>query len=79
MCTPQVIEKRIGTAPLSGMVPLPHNVKGTAGAPEHTEHARGFEWVGLTRIAFVAVAAAAVWFHLWEPFSRFSVIGIAPL
>ena len=29
------------------------------------------------RIAFVALAAAAVWFHLWEPFPRISVIGIA--
>jgi heavy metal translocating P-type ATPase len=30
----------------------------------------------LIRVAFVAAAAAAVWFHLWEPFAQFSVIGI---
>ena len=29
------------------------------------------------RIAFVALAAAAVWFRVWEPFPRISVIGIA--
>lgn len=30
----------------------------------------------LARVAFVAVAAAVVWFRLWEPFGSFSVIGI---
>jgi heavy metal translocating P-type ATPase len=44
---------------------------------EHTEHEHGFEWVELIRIAFVALAAAAVWFRVWEPFSRISIIGIA--
>jgi heavy metal translocating P-type ATPase len=34
------------------------------------------EWADLVRIAFVAVAAAAVWFRLWEPFPHISVIGI---
>jgi Cd2+/Zn2+-exporting ATPase/Cu+-exporting ATPase len=28
-------------------------------------------------VGFVAIAAAAVWFHLWEPFARVSVIGLA--
>ena len=45
--------------------------------PEHAEHGHGIEWVELVRIAFVALAAAAVWFHVWEPFPRISVIGIA--
>jgi heavy metal translocating P-type ATPase len=31
----------------------------------------------LVRIGFVALAAAAVWFRLWEPFPHISVIGIA--
>jgi P-type Cu+ transporter len=44
---------------------------------EHDEHAHGVEWADLLRIAFVALAAAAVWFRLWEPFPRLSVIGIA--
>ncbi len=43
---------------------------------DHDEHAHGVEWGELARIAFVAVAAAAVWFRLWEPFAHVSVIGI---
>ena len=31
----------------------------------------------LIRVAGVAVAALLVWFHVWEPFPQFSVIGIA--
>jgi heavy metal translocating P-type ATPase len=44
---------------------------------EHSEHEHGFEWTEIARIAFVAFAAAAVWFRLWEPFPQVSVIGIA--
>ena len=44
---------------------------------EHEEHGHGVEWAELVRIAFVALAAAAVWFRLWEPFPHISVIGIA--
>jgi heavy metal translocating P-type ATPase len=43
---------------------------------EHEEHEHGVESTELVRIAFVAVAAAAVWFRLWEPFPHVSVIGI---
>ena len=42
----------------------------------NTRHERDFEWLELVRIGFVALAAAAVWFRVWEPFSRISVIGI---
>src|ERR1700730_15856194 len=47
-------------------------------APIKTEpaHEHELEWVELVRIAFVALAAAAVWFRVWEPFPRISVIGI---
>jgi heavy metal translocating P-type ATPase len=41
------------------------------------EHAERLEWIALLRIAFVAVCAAAVWFHVWEPVARVSVIGLA--
>ena len=41
------------------------------------EHGHGIEWAELVRIGFVALAAAAVWFRLWEPFPHVSVIGIA--
>jgi heavy metal translocating P-type ATPase len=41
------------------------------------DHEHGFEIVDVLRVLFVALAAAAVWFHLWEPFHRVSVIGLA--
>jgi heavy metal translocating P-type ATPase len=43
---------------------------------EHRDHEHGFELVEVLRVLFVALAAIAVWFHLWEPFSRVSVIGL---
>jgi heavy metal translocating P-type ATPase len=44
---------------------------------EPSEHDHPFEWSEIARIVFVALAAAAVWFRLWEPFPHISVIGIA--
>jgi heavy metal translocating P-type ATPase len=44
---------------------------------EHAEQEHAFEWVELMRIAFVAFAAIAVWFRVWEPFPHISVVGIA--
>jgi E1-E2 ATPase len=41
------------------------------------DHEHGFEVVEVLRVVFVALAAAAVSFHLWEPFHRVSVIGLA--
>jgi heavy metal translocating P-type ATPase len=40
------------------------------------DHAETAEWVELARIAVVALAAAAVWFRVWEPLARVSVIGL---
>jgi P-type Cu+ transporter len=46
------------------------------------EHAEGvaddhhLEWPDAVRIVFVALASAAVWFRVWEPFQRVSVIGL---
>ena len=46
-------------------------------AAEHDhDHEHGFEMAEVLRVVFVALAAAAVWFHLWEPFHRVSVIGL---
>ena len=42
-------------------------------------HEHALEWPEMLRIVLVAVAAAAVWFHLWEPFARVSVIGVVGL
>lgn len=43
------------------------------------DHSHGFDWAEALRIAFVALAAAAVWFKLWEPFSAVSMIGVVGL
>jgi heavy metal translocating P-type ATPase len=40
------------------------------------EHANTIDWTELARIALVAAAAAAVWFRIWEPFARVSVLGL---
>lgn len=42
---------------------------------EH-DHEHVFEWREAARVAFVAIAAAAVWFRVWEPLPSFSVIGV---
>ena len=43
---------------------------------EGHDHAHPLEWTELARIAFVGLAALAVWFKLWEPFESVSVIGL---
>ena len=40
----------------------------------HESHAAA--WPDFARIATVAVAAAAVWFRVWEPFPRLSILGL---
>jgi heavy metal translocating P-type ATPase len=77
MGTPQMAEKSLGTAPQPDVGTTPFHAQERDAAPGHAEGEHGFEWVELARIAFVALAAAAVWFHVWEPFPRISVIGIA--
>src|ERR1035441_6147641 len=54
----------------------PHPAEGPAHNEAHAEHHHRFELVEVLRVAFVALAAAAVWFHLWEPFHQVSVIGL---
>jgi Cd2+/Zn2+-exporting ATPase/Cu+-exporting ATPase len=46
---------------------------------EGHDHSHGFDWAEAARIALVALAAVAVWFKLWEPFSAVSVIGVVGL
>src|ERR1039457_7323539 len=38
-----------------------------------------FEWPEALRIALVALAAAAIWFRIWEPFLHISVVGVVGL
>jgi Cd2+/Zn2+-exporting ATPase/Cu+-exporting ATPase len=40
-------------------------------------HHPAAEWPDLARIGLVALGAAMVWFRVWEPFPRLSVIGLA--
>src|SRR5260221_10436722 len=40
------------------------------------EHAEKVDWIALARIGFVATAAAAVWFRIWEPLAHVSGIGL---
>src|SRR5258708_19708443 len=43
------------------------------------DHDHAFEWSEMVRIDLVGLAAAAVWFHLWEPVSTLSLVGVAGL
>jgi heavy metal translocating P-type ATPase len=72
---PLVEQGNLTTSPLSP-VEQPDQSSEKHGSEEHGSEHR-LEWSELIRIAFVALAAAAVWFRMWEPFPRFSVIGIA--
>jgi heavy metal translocating P-type ATPase len=42
-------------------------------------HDHALEWPEMLRIALVAVAAATVWWRVWEPFPAISLIGVAGL
>ena len=77
MSAPQSVEQMCTTAsPFSGSPASPERKRPDSGS-EQAEKEHGFEWVELIRIAFVAFAAAAVWFRVWDPFPHVSVIGIA--
>ena len=43
------------------------------------EHEHAFSWTEGLRVVVVALAAAAVWFRVWEPFRAVSVIGVLGL
>ncbi|MBY0247490.1 MAG: cation-translocating P-type ATPase [Nitrospiraceae bacterium] len=49
------------------------------GDDDHHDPEHAFEWPEMVRIALVALAAAAVWFRLWEPVSAISIIGVVGL
>jgi Cd2+/Zn2+-exporting ATPase/Cu+-exporting ATPase len=46
---------------------------------DHGGHDHSFEWPEAVRIGIVGLAAAAVWFRLWEPYPVISVIGVIGL
>jgi len=76
MSAPQPVEQMRTTASPFPESPAPE-MQPSGNGSEPAEQERGFEWVELIRIAFVAFAAAAVWFRVWEPFPHVSVVGIA--
>ncbi|HTZ95806.1 MAG TPA: cation-translocating P-type ATPase [Terriglobales bacterium] len=69
MGLPNLVEDSGAVGPQVAPAPTP--------IPQH-ESAREheFDYVEWLRIGFVALAAAAVWFTIWEPFPRFSIIGV---
>src|ERR1700738_681966 len=71
-----IIEKSPDTPPHLGEKQNSPELNEPGPGTEHEEHGHGVDWTELVRIAFVGLAAAAVWFRLWEPFAHFSVIGI---
>src|SRR6202162_4808726 len=46
------------------------------GHDREREDAVKVDWTELASIAFVAAAAGAVWFRIWEPFAHVSVLGL---
>ena len=76
MSGPQSVEQMRTTASRFSESPAPERQPSGNGS-EHAEQEHAFEWVELIRIAFVAFAAVAVWFRVWEPYPHISVVGIA--
>ena len=76
MGTPQIAKVNSTNVLPPGAGRSTTTMKDPKDSPEHAAHEHGLDWVELARIAFVGLAAAAVWFHVWEPFPRISVIGI---
>ena len=76
MSAPQSAEKTRTTVPFSES-PASLEMKRPKNDSKHAGPEHAFEWAELIRIAFVAFAAAAVWYRVWEPFPHISVVGIA--
>src|SRR5262249_38895112 len=75
MRVPQILEKTGGDSSQRTGTLVSERLKNTIEI-EQAEHEHALEWTELARIAFVGLAAATVWFRVWEPFPRISVIGI---
>jgi cation transport ATPase len=77
MSAPQSVDKMRTTASSFSESPASPEMKRPDNDSEHAKREHAVEWVDLIRIAFVAFAAAAVWFRVWEPFPHISIVGIA--
>jgi cation transport ATPase len=72
----QELPKQMHVRPMGAA--SPEDVSAASGSSHEpgSAHQHGWDELDLYRIAFVALAAAAVWFHSWEPFPSFSLIGV---
>ena len=77
MSSSPIIEKSPANPPHLGETRRSPELNEPDPRSEREEHGHGVEWAELVRIAFVFLAAVAVWFRLWEPFPHISLIGIA--
>ena len=76
MTAPNTIETRYNTPQASGRKQTSES-NGPDHGSDQADHEHKLDWVELARIGFVGLAAAAVWLRIWEPFPRFSIVGIA--
>jgi len=76
MSSAPIIEKRAANPATHGAVQKSQTARQSGSGAEQEHHREGVEWTELVRIALVALAAAAVWFRLWEPLPHLSIIGI---
>ncbi len=67
------------TADDAGHCGLVHESEHDHDAQHDHEHEHGFSWIEAARILLVALAAAAVWWRVWEPFTALSLIGVLGL
>ena len=51
-----------------------HDSSGQSSDHDHDD-AHAFAWPEALRMGLVALAAAALWFRIWEPYRNMSVIG----
>src|SRR2546427_12328134 len=85
MDSPDQIGRRRYGAALSNL-PMPSDHSDPRCSPDPPEHQANepeqgpaMGWSDAVRIATVALAAVAVWLHLWEPLRTVSVIGVLGL
>jgi heavy metal translocating P-type ATPase len=84
--TPDLLEQAARRTAVPAAHGHPHTRQGSAHHLDHDhdghddhDHDHAFEWPEMFRIALVAVAAACVGWHVWEPFSAVSLIGVTGL
>src|ERR1700726_1952024 len=76
MSSSPIVEKSTVNPPHLSETPKSAKLDESGPSSDREDQAPGVEWAELVRIAFVFLAAAAVWFRVWEPFPRVSVVGI---